>query len=110
MFFATDQGLVSFGGSAIEGLQEYSDVYVYPNPIRPGYEGPITITGLVSNSIVKITDISGNLVWETISLGGQAIWDGRNFNGRKVATGVYLVMLATEDGSQSHITKLLFLH
>ena len=110
VFFATDQGLVSYGGIATEGSPTYSDVYVYPNPVRPGYEGPITIKGLVENSIVKITDVSGNLVWETHSLGGQAVWDGNNFKGQRVATGVYLVMLATEDGSQSHITKLLFLH
>jgi hypothetical protein len=110
VFFATDLGLVSYGGTAIEGLSDYSEVFVYPNPIKPGYDGPITITGLVANSIVKITDVSGNLVWETNSLGGNAIWDGKNFRGRQVSTGVYLVMVATDDGSQSHIIKLLFLH
>jgi hypothetical protein len=110
VFFATSLGLISYGGSATKGFENYSDVYVYPNPVRPEFDGPITITGLVENSIVKITDVGGNLVWETKSLGGQAIWDGRNFNGVRVATGVYLVMLATEDGFKSHITKLLFLH
>ena len=110
VFIATDLGLVSYGGSATTGFDDYTDVYVYPNPIRREYDGPITITGLVENSIVKITDINGVLVWETKSLGGQAIWDGRNFNGDKVATGIYLVMLATEDGLKSHITKLLFMH
>lgn len=110
VFFATSLGLISYGGSAITGFKEYTDVYVYPNPVRPEYEGPITVTGLVENSIVKITDVGGSLVWETTSLGGQAIWDGRNFDGKRVASGVYLVMLATEDGLKSHITKLLFLH
>ncbi len=110
VFFATNKGLLSYKGSAIKGLSGFTDVYVYPNPVRPDYDGIITITGLVANSIVKITDVSGNLVYETTSLGGQAIWDGKNFNGRRVASGVYLVFLATEDGSQSHLTKLLFLH
>jgi len=110
VFFATDLGLISYGGTATTGFDEYTNVYVYPNPILPDYKGPITITGLVENSIVKITDINGILVWETKSLGGQATWDGRNFEGNRVATGVYLVMLATEDGLKSHITKLLFLH
>jgi len=110
VFFATDYGLVSYGGSATTGFDEYTDVYVFPNPVKKEYDGPITITGLVENSIVKITDVSGALVWETTSLGGQAIWDGRNFSGRKVATGVYLVLLATSDGSQSHVTKILFMH
>ena len=110
VFIATDLGLVSYGGIATTGFDDYTDVYVYPNPIRKEYDGPITITGLVENSIVKITDINGVLVWETKSLGGQAVWDGRNFKGDRVATGVYLIMLATEDGSKSHITKLLFMH
>lgn len=110
VFFATDLGLLSYGGTAIEGLSDYSNVYVYPNPVKPGYEGPITVTGLVAQSIVKITDVSGNLVWETNSLGGNAVWDGRNFTGHRVSSGVYLVMVSNEDGSQSHITKVLFLH
>ncbi len=110
VFFATSLGLLSYRGDAIKGYSEYTDVYVYPNPVRPDYDGIITITGLVENSIVKITDISGTLVYETISLGGQAIWDGENFDGRRVASGIYLVLLANEDGSKSHMTKLLFLH
>jgi len=110
VFIATDLGLVSYGGIATTGFDDYSNVYVYPNPIRREYDGPITVTGLVENSIVKITDINGILVWETKSLGGQAVWDGRNFKGDRVATGVYLIMLATEDGLKSHITKLLFMH
>jgi hypothetical protein len=110
VFFATGNGLVSYKGTATKGFATYTDVYVYPNPVRPDYNGIITITGLVENSIVKITDLSGNLIWETTSLGGQAIWDGKNFTGGRVASGIYLVMLAVPDGSQSHITKLLFLN
>lgn len=110
VFFATSLGLLSYKGSATKGFSEYTDVYVYPNPVRPDYNGIITITGLVENSVVKITDISGNIVYETSSLGGQAIWDGKNFKGNRVASGVYLVFLATEDGEKSHMTKLLFLH
>jgi flagellar basal body rod protein FlgG len=110
VFFATSMGLISFKGIATTGRDVYSNVYVYPNPVRPDYTGNITITGLIENSNVKITDISGNLVYETTSLGGQAVWNGHNFNGNKVATGVYLIFLSTEDGGKSHITKLLFMH
>jgi hypothetical protein len=110
VFFVTSLGIISYGGNATKGYANYNNVYVYPNPVRPKYNGPITITGLVENSFVKITDIGGNLVWEMKSLGGRATWDGCNFDGRKVATGVYLIMLATEDGIQSHITKLLLIH
>lgn len=110
VFFATDKGLISYKGIATSGNSSFDDVYVYPNPVRENFQGNITITGLIENTIVKITDISGNLVYETTSLGGQAVWDGNNFDGTKVGTGVYLVFLTTQDGSQSHVTKLLFIH
>jgi hypothetical protein len=110
VFFGTDKGLISFRGRATEGGEDFGQVYVYPNPVRETYQGDITITGLMRNVNVKITDISGNLIFETTSLGGQAIWDGRNFKGEKVHTGVYLVFCSNEDGSKTYITKLLLIH
>jgi ribosomal protein S11 len=88
----------------------YSNVVVYPNPVRETYQGSVAIKGLVANTNVKITDMGGNLVFETESLGGQAIWDGTNFQGDRVATGVYMIYLSSPDGSFSHVTKLLFIH
>ena len=67
----------------------------------------MTITGLVENSSVKITDVSGNLVYETTSAGGQATWDLRNFRSARVTTGVYLVFCRNDDGSLSGVTKML---
>jgi len=107
VFFSTDKGVISYRDYATKGNGAFDDVYVYPNPVRPGFEGNIVIAGLIENTIVKITDISGNLVYETTSLGGQAIWNGKTFADRKVNSGVYLVFCSTEDGSQSHVTKLL---
>ncbi|MCB2197664.1 MAG: T9SS type A sorting domain-containing protein [Bacteroidetes bacterium] len=109
IFFATDQGLVSYRGSATMGSDEFRDVYVYPNPVREDYSGDVTIRGLVSDVNVKITDISGNIVYETTAEGGQATWNGKNFNGQRVSTGVYLVFCSNEDGSKTYITKLLFI-
>ncbi|MFO7923983.1 MAG: two-component regulator propeller domain-containing protein [Bacteroidales bacterium] len=110
VFFGTAEGVVSFRGEAIDPNEKFSNVYVFPNPVREDYSGPVTITGLVKDSIVKITDISGNLVYETISLGGQATWDGRNSRGRRVRTGIYLVFLSAADGSETYVTKLMFIH
>jgi len=109
VFMATDKGLVSYRGSATMGSDEFRDVYVYPNPVREDYHGDITIRGLVSNVNVKITDISGNIVYETNAEGGQATWNGKNFSGKRVSTGVYLVFCSNDDGSKTHITKLLFI-
>jgi len=97
-------------GEAIAGNDEFSDVYVYPNPVRETYDGPIVIKGLVDETDVKITDISGDLVYKTTSLGGQAIWDGKNLNGNRCKTGIYLVFLSDALGEKTKITKLMFIH
>jgi len=110
VFFGTDKGIVSFRGQATEGGDDFGKVYVFPNPVRENYDGDITVTGLARDVNVKITDISGNIVYETTALGGQAIWNGRNFRGERVHTGVYLVLCTNDDGSKTHVTKLLFIH
>ncbi len=110
VFFGTDKGIISYTGDAMEGNSAYSKVVVYPNPVRETYTGPIAIKGLMTETSVKIQDMGGNLVFETESLGGQATWDGRNFRGERVATGVYLIFLASSDGSMTHVAKLLFIH
>ncbi len=110
VFIGTNQGLISYQGDAIQGKDSYTDVYVYPNPVRETWDGPVTITGLIENTDVKITDITGNLVFKTTSLGGQAVWDGKNLNGNRVKTGVYLVFCTNENGEKTHIEKLLFIN
>ncbi len=111
VFFATDRGLVSFRGLATEAsIRQQSDVYAYPNPVRPGYAGYISVKGLVRNARVKITDINGNLVWETVAEGGQAVWSGQDLFGRRPATGVYLVFSTNEDGEETIVTKIMFIH
>jgi len=69
----------------------FGNVEVYPQPVRPDYDGPIAIRGLATDSNVKITDVQGRLVFETESVGGQAVWDGRDYNGGRPASGIYFV-------------------
>jgi hypothetical protein len=107
VWFGTSEGIVSYRGDATAGKDDYSGMYVFPNPVREDYEGPVTVTGLVEGSSVKITDISGNLVFETVSLGGQVTWDLNNYRSARVATGVYLVFCSNTDGSLTAVTKLL---
>ncbi|MCG8580579.1 MAG: T9SS type A sorting domain-containing protein [Bacteroidales bacterium] len=107
VFIGTAKGIVSYKAKATEGDASFKKVYAYPNPVRPDFSGEITITGLMQNSIVKITTVSGKLVHETTSLGGNAYWDGTNFNGEKVKTGVYLVYVSSNDGAESDVIKLL---
>ncbi len=110
VFFGTGNGIVSYQSNAVDGEQEYSNVHAYPNPVREGYKGIITITGLVKDSQVKITDLNGNLICQTISNGGIATWDGKDVHGRKVSTGIYLAICAGSDGTQSSITKIMIIN
>jgi hypothetical protein len=110
VFFGTDQGIVSYQSDASEADSTFSNVYAYPNPVRENYSGVITITGLVQNTQVKITDLNGNLVCETVSNGSIATWDGKDVHGRKVSTGIYLAICVSEDGTQSTITKILVIN
>jgi len=109
VFFATEKGLISMRSKSTQGNADFSEVLIFPNPVKPDYSGPVTIKGLITDAVVKITDISGNLIYETVALGGQAVWDGKSFDGQKAHTGVYLVFCSNQEGTVSHVTKLLFI-
>lgn len=108
VFFATEKGIVSFFSTATNFDQAMGNVRAYPNPVRPEYEGNITVDGLAYNSNVKITDVQGNLVFETQSQGGRAVWDGRLLNGERPSSGIYYVYVANPDGTVDNVTKIAF--
>jgi hypothetical protein len=109
VYFATARGMCSYRGTATEGEQTNSNVLVFPNPVPPGYNGTIAIRGVAENAIVKITELNGRLVYQTKALGGQAVWDGKDYKGRKISTGIYLVLIDSEDKSKKTSTKIVFI-
>lgn len=109
VMIGTSKGIIGFRSTATEPVSTYSDVYCYPNPVRPGYNGPIAIKGLLENSSIKITDASGQLVNESISLGGQAVWYGDDLYGNQVSSGVYYVHLVSSNGQLKSISKVLII-
>lgn len=110
VWFATSKGIISYRSNAIAGKESFTNVYSFPNPVREDYTGNVTITGLLRNTEIRITDVSGNLVYKTQSDGGEASWDLTTYNGKRVATGVYMVFCASSDGAQSCVTKILVIH
>lgn len=109
VFFATDKGLVSFLGTSTKASGDLSNVYVYPNPVRPEFSGTVKIAGLTDKANVKITDIEGNLVYETTSEGGTIEWDTSAFGNYNVASGVYMIFIATQDGLDSTVKKVMII-
>lgn len=112
VFFGTYSGIISFKGTATEGKETYeqNEIYAYPNPVKSNYNGQIAIKNLMANSEIKITDIYGNLVFQTKSFGGQAVWDGKDLSGNRPKSGVYLVFASSKDGSETMVTKIMFIH
>lgn len=108
VFFGTDNGLCSYmsDASATNDLMDKNNVYAYPNPVKPDYTGLITVTGLTMNANVKIVTASGALVAEGTSNGGIFTWDGCDEEGKRVASGVYMVQTATSDGKKGTVCKI----
>lgn len=107
VFFATTKGMVSFKGTSTGANDDLNNVYVYPNPVRPEYQGTVKISGLMDKAHVKITDIEGNLVNEVIAEGGTIEWDTTAFGKYKVASGVYMIFISSEDGMETKVKKVM---
>lgn len=108
VYFATNRGLCSYESDATQPVEEMTkdNVYAYPNPVTPEYTGKITIVGLSFNADVKIVTSNGALVNQGRSTGGSYQWDGCDLKGKPVASGVYMVEAATENGEKGIVTKI----
>lgn len=108
VYFATDKGLCSYLSDATEPATSMTkdNVYAYPNPVNPDYTGPITVVGLTYDAEVKITTANGTLVAEGRSTGGTFTWDGCDSEGRRVASGVYMVHTSTSSGEKGTVCKI----
>ena len=96
--------------TATPGGEHNENVFAFPNPVRENYEGYIAVKGLVNNAQVRFTDINGVLVYSTRAEGGQAVWNGKNFDGKKARSGVYLVYASDDSGSEKVVTKILIIN
>lgn len=109
VFFMTSSGISSFRSTATDALEQIKKPIVFPNPVPSGYNGIIGIKDLPNNAWVKIMELDGRLVHQTRALGGQAIWNGKNYKGERVNSGVYLIMIATEDNTEHIVGKIVFI-
>ncbi|MBQ6965594.1 MAG: Por secretion system protein [Bacteroidaceae bacterium] len=111
VFIATSQGLCSFQGDATDPAtsMKSDNLKVFPNPVRPEYQGDVHITGLMYNSDVKIVSAAGKLVAEGTSVGGEFSWNCCYNNGRHVASGIYYALCTDEKGDKGAVAKILII-
>lgn len=91
---AVDGTLAGFAGD--------QKVIAFPNPFRTGETNSVTITvptALQSRGTsIRIYTMDGRLVRD---LKTNTTWDGKNDSGKQVASGVYLVHVKTDAGTQT---------
>lgn len=112
VFFATEKGLCSYMSDATEPTTEMTkdNVYAYPNPVRPEYTGLITVVGLTYDADVKIVTSNGAIVNQGRSNGGSYTWNGKDMNGNRVASGIYMVQTATSEGKKGTVCKIAIIN
>jgi len=106
IFVLTENGLLSYRTNSSKPSEDISSVKIFPNPVRPDFQGVLTISGLRENTAIKITDTAGRLIYETKSNGGTASWDLQN---HRAATSIYIIFCIAEDGSESFVGKVAVL-
>ena len=109
VFIGTDKGLLSYTSDATVGENSQSNLKIFPNPVRQSYNGLITIDKLYTNANIKITDMNFNLIYEGFANGGRATWNGRDIDGNKVPTGVYLIFTSDDMGDEKISGKILII-
>ncbi|MFH1196036.1 MAG: two-component regulator propeller domain-containing protein [bacterium] len=102
VYVGTDYGLTSFQTVAVEPLDSFSELFIYPNPVHlsNGQDANIKIDGLIKNTSIKILSISGKLISEFDSPGGKiAFWNGRDLDGKTVPSGIYIIVAYDQEAN-----------
>lgn len=112
IYIGINGAMLTYSTDAAPAMPDYSDIYAYPNPVRPDYQGDIYVRGLMDNSLVKIADSAGNVVFQGRSEGGLFSWNGRDSSGSRVKSGVYYVFVSNSgDGeSKGAVTKIMIVN
>ncbi len=101
VYFGTEKGLSSLSTAAVNPARSFDQLKISPNPFILPSQVSLTIDGLVENSTLKILTVDGKLVREIVTPGGRVgFWDGKDARGETAASGVYLVVAFSEDGSE----------
>ncbi|WP_292009427.1 hypothetical protein [Chryseobacterium sp.] len=107
VYFVTLDGIVTYQGDVADVTSGFGKIVVYPNPVvYANFKGNVTIKGLAEKTNIRITDAAGNIVHSAIARGGYYEWNLNNQKGKRVASGIYFVLMTNEDGSDKATAKI----
>lgn len=107
VYFVTYDGIVTYQGDVADVTSNFGNVLVYPNPVvYSQFKGNVTIKGLAEKTNIRITDAAGNIVHSAISRNGYYEWNLNNQKGKRVASGIYFVLMTNEDASDKATAKI----
>lgn len=105
VYFGTREGLFSAFSLSVQPLSSY-DINCYPQPFDPSVHDEMVIEGLAPQSEVRILTINGELITSIKTNSSKTVWDGKDKDGKTVGNGVYLVVAASENTSNSGVQKI----
>lgn len=107
VYFVTLDGIVTYQGDVADVNSKFGNVLVYPNPVvYSNFKGKVTIKGLAEKTNIRIADAAGNVVHSAVARGGYYEWDLVSQKGKRVASGIYFVLMTNEDGSDKATAKI----
>lgn len=107
VYFVSYDGIVTYQGDVADVTSGFGNVLVYPNPVvYSNFKGKVTIKGLAEVTNIRIADAAGNVVHSAVARGGYYEWDLNNQRGKRVASGIYFVLMTNEDGSDKATAKI----
>ncbi|MDE6352746.1 MAG: T9SS type A sorting domain-containing protein, partial [Muribaculaceae bacterium] len=104
IYVGTVSGLFRIDVEASNSSLNISEIKIYPNPVKPGYNGLVTVDSIVDNTVVKILDTVGNNILSATSTGSKV-----TLNPSQLSAGIYNVLITTPDGHSKIIGKLMII-
>lgn len=106
VYFVTFEGIVTYQSDIVNVSENFNNVMVYPNPVvYSQYKGNVHLKGLAEKTNIRIVDAAGNLVHQGIARGGVYEWNLTN-KGKRVASGIYFVLMTNADGTDKATAKI----
>lgn len=107
VYIATDQGLVSYVGVVKNPVAKMKHLFIYPNPYSYSHNnGSVIIDGLSDQTTINIVTVDGRVVKRINATSGRVEWDGKDFNGNRLPSGIYLVIAKDSQNGERGVGKV----